>query len=427
MRHTATSIGDYLAHFEKQLDSNTSWTDTQQDRVLNCIWQLSYNEVQDRNPLAAHLLQLWTCIDSEDMWFGLLQPCAQQIGPNSTNKITQESGFEKAMGILHDFRLVERHGLNPYKIESNGYRVHKHLHAWMVNTMKPDDSRDIQRLVIRCIASNLTSLEVLQSWTLQQRLLAHAVQLCGTLQDDDRDLAGAFHKIGHLLANNGKAQMAEDVYLRALRGYEKIWGPDHAETLNTVNSLGVLYAKQGKLQEAEFMYNRALRGYEAALGPDHTETVRTVYNLGIIYADQGMLQQAQAMFGRALHGYEKGIGPGHTARSRPSLSTTWNLRPLLQGQSEPAEAYKSCQRALDNLQVIREFSSESDQSCKNTWLDFNQSTPGQSSYAHNISKGQSLTSWTGTTAVPEESYRSRRRNWFRRTLQLLFRSDVNRR
>lgn len=288
------------------------------------------------------------------------------------------------MGVLHDFRLVERHGSNPYKIESNGYRIHKHLHAWMANTMKPDDIRDMQRLIIKCIASNLTSPEVLQSWTLQQRLLAHAVQLCSSLQDDDRDLAGAFHKIGHLFANNGKAQMAEDMYLRALRGHETICGSDHAETLNTVNSLGVLYARQGKLQEAEVMYNRALRGYEAILGPYHTETARTVYNLGIIYADQGMLQQAQTMFGRALYGYEKVIGPGHTARSRPSLSTTWNLQPLLQGQNKLAEAHKHCQRALDNLQVIAEFSSGTDPSCKNTLLDFNQSTPGQSSYAHNV-------------------------------------------
>ena len=39
--------------------------------------------------------------------------------------------------------------------------------------------------------------------------------------------------------------------MRALRGYEKVWGAEHTLTLDTVNNLGILYAKQGKMVEAE--------------------------------------------------------------------------------------------------------------------------------------------------------------------------------
>ena len=65
---------------------------------------------------------------------------------------------------------------------------------------------------------------------------------------------------------------AEAMYLRALAGYEKAWGPDHTSTLDTVNNLGILYRKQGKMADAEAMYLRALAGYEKAWGPDHTST-----------------------------------------------------------------------------------------------------------------------------------------------------------
>jgi Tfp pilus assembly protein PilF len=41
-------------------------------------------------------------------------------------------------------------------------------------------------------------------------------------------------------------------------------GPDHTSTLDTVNNLGLLYADQGKMAEAEQMYIRALQGYEEA-------------------------------------------------------------------------------------------------------------------------------------------------------------------
>jgi tetratricopeptide (TPR) repeat protein len=47
---------------------------------------------------------------------------------------------------------------------------------------------------------------------------------------------------------------------RALAGYEKVLGPDHTSTLDTVNSLGLLYGDEGKLDEADQMYMRALAG-----------------------------------------------------------------------------------------------------------------------------------------------------------------------
>ncbi len=50
---------------------------------------------------------------------------------------------------------------------------------------------------------------------------------------------------------------AENMYLRALTGYEKAWGPEHTSTLDTVNNLGNLYRDQGKMKEAENMFQRA--------------------------------------------------------------------------------------------------------------------------------------------------------------------------
>jgi hypothetical protein len=52
------------------------------------------------------------------------------------------------------------------------------------------------------------------------------------------------------------------MYERALKGYEAALGPEHPTTLSIVNNLGILYQNQGKLGEAEQMYKRALKGYE---------------------------------------------------------------------------------------------------------------------------------------------------------------------
>ena len=125
-------------------------------------------------------------------------------------------------------------------------------------------------------------------WLIQRRLLQHAARcsyivLNGLITDDD--MARAFHQLGLLYADQGKLVEAEQMYMRALQGNEKAWGPEHTSTLSTVNNLGNLYADQDKLVEAEQMYMRALQGYEKAWGPEYTSTLSTVNNLGLLFAD----------------------------------------------------------------------------------------------------------------------------------------------
>lgn len=56
------------------------------------------------------------------------------------------------------------------------------------------------------------------------------------------------------------------------QGYEKALGAEHTSTLGAVINLGNLYANQGKLVEAQQMYKRALQGYEKVFGPDHLKS-----------------------------------------------------------------------------------------------------------------------------------------------------------
>ncbi|CAH0028564.1 unnamed protein product [Clonostachys rhizophaga] len=131
---------------------------------------------------------------------------------------------------------------------------------------------------------------------------------CATIQDGDEGLDWAFFNLGLLYSDQGKMQEAEEMYLRALRGKEKAWGPDHTSTLDTVNNLGLLYSVQGKRQEAEEMYLRALRGYE------------------------------------------KAIGPQDIARYRPAINTMWGLGAFLWRQDKPVEAGEYYHRAHSNLE-----------------------------------------------------------------------------
>ncbi|KAI0125291.1 hypothetical protein BJ170DRAFT_499040 [Xylariales sp. AK1849] len=344
LKRVTISFGDYLRLYKDswaRLYASTPSLGSYQDRTLCSTWQITYDQIREQNPLAAHLLQWWAYFDNEDLWFELLQP-KDKDGPAWIYDLADECEFHSAMGTLHDYGLAEPHIPTDGPLGSVGYSTHACVHGWTINVLNEEWDIKLAKLALKCVAGRVPSGNELQFWVLQRRLLSHAIKCGDGVRNSDEGIERALHKVGNLYAEQGKLQEAEDMYLRALRGYEKAWGPDHTSTLDTVNNLGVIYKKQGKLQEAEDMYLRALRGYEKAWGPDHTSILGTVNNLGVLYAEQGKLQEAEDMYLRALRGKEKAWGPDHTS----TLDTVNNLGNLYAEQGKLQEAEDMYLRAL---------------------------------------------------------------------------------
>ena len=60
-------------------------------------------------------------------------------------------------------------------------------------------------------------------------------------------------------------------------------GPEHPDTLFSVNNLGFLYHTQGRYSDAEQLFKRALVARERVLGPEHPDTLFSVNNLAALY------------------------------------------------------------------------------------------------------------------------------------------------
>ena len=87
------------------------------------------------------------------------------------------------------------------------------------------------------------------------------------------------------------------MHRRVLKATEKVLGPEHPDTLNSVSNLGLVLESQGKYEEAEAMHRRALKGYEKVLGPEHPYTLTSVNNLGLVLESQGKYEEAESMTG----------------------------------------------------------------------------------------------------------------------------------
>ena len=87
------------------------------------------------------------------------------------------------------------------------------------------------------------------------------------------------------------------------------------------------YQSSGRYDDAEKLYKRALAGREEQLGPDHPDTLRTVQNLANVYSDKGRYDDAEELYKRALAGREEKLGPDHPTRYRrqATLQSVFNI------------------------------------------------------------------------------------------------------
>ena len=326
LRQTADSFSDYL-----QLYHN-SWNDLSQynnglldydGRTLYSTWNISYQQIRDRDPSAAELIRLMAYFDNQDLWYELFQAGLDDKSLWWSEIVKNRARFNYAMSLLHDYSLVE--------IQAGNYSLHTCVHDWTMGFLNRIIDDKLCHLAIRCIGLSVKDNTEVEYWVRNRRLAQHVRRLeysrikasidWGSIRMTD------LYRIAYLYNQIGINAEAEAMYLRALQGYQKARGAEHTSTLGMVNNLGILYRNQGKMAEAEAMYLRALQGKEKAWGAEHTSTLDTVNNLGNLYADQGKMAEAEAMYLRALQGYENAVGADHprtrvVARNLNALQTS---------------------------------------------------------------------------------------------------------
>ena len=348
------SVAKYLSLYKSswlQLHENDPGLDTYEDRTLYSTWRVSLDRIQQQNELSARLLGLWCYFGNQDLWFELVCDGPTEELPWLRGLTASLPVFTKAMRLLCNYGLVEGDTVSRDTVESRGYSVHACVHSWTIHVLNKQWDNILANFAVSAIGQHVPGQDATERWATQRRLLQHAERCSLYLPEiglAQANIEGSLHNLGDLFSDQGKMKEAEEMYLRALRGYEEVWGPKHTSTLDTVNNLGKLYSNQGKMKEAKEMYLRALRGKEEAWGPKHTSTLDTVNNLGNLYSNQGKMKEAEEMYLRALRGYEEAWGPKHTL----TLDTVNNLGALYSNQGKMKEAKEMYLRALRGYEEV---------------------------------------------------------------------------
>ncbi|KAL5375449.1 hypothetical protein PMIN06_012243 [Paraphaeosphaeria minitans] len=235
------------------------------DRNVLTTWIMSYEQVQKQSEEAAWLLKLWGYLDHGELWYDLVAAASRlskdiTIPTRLLSVADDELAYDDAVGLLSRFSLVDGREV------SDSHSMHSVLHQWCGQLVEDKEQHIFGYIAAGIVALNVPSESEPDFWKRRKRLLGHAIRTSEWFIKTSfpkEEVTGVniiqestYFNLGYLLAEEDR-QKAENMYQRALQGYEKAWGPEHTSTLDTVNNLGLLYAVLRRRDEAEKMYQRA--------------------------------------------------------------------------------------------------------------------------------------------------------------------------
>ena len=130
-----------------------------------------------------------------------------------------------------------------------------------------------------------------------------------------------------VLMENGDLNNAENMWVHIMDMRKTLLGPEHSDTLNSMEDLSITYDNQGKLSEAEQLQIQVVNMRMKLLGADHLDTLTGMKNLSTTYMHQGKWNEAEQLRIQVMDMRIKLLGAEHpdTLTSIANLARTyWN-------------------------------------------------------------------------------------------------------
>lgn len=120
-----------------------------------------------------------------------------------------------------------------------------------------------------------------------------------------------FEHLAEVLKEQGKLLESEDLYRNAVIGKEKVFGPNHPETLDAKHSLALIFEAERKFEDAEDMYKQVVMVREMMLGPNNPSTCCSKFCYADMIRKLGRKKEALGLFQQSFDGYNESLGPEH--------------------------------------------------------------------------------------------------------------------
>jgi|HubBroStandDraft_1064217.scaffolds.fasta_scaffold23771_2 serine/threonine protein kinase/tetratricopeptide (TPR) repeat protein len=157
------------------------------------------------------------------------------------------------------------------------------------------------------------------------------------------DTLGSMNSVASDFSDEGHYAEAEKLDRETLSGRRRVLGPEHPDTLTSMNNLANDLAQEGHYAEAEKVYRETLEIQRRVLGPEHADTVRSMNNLANVLNDEGHYAEAEKLKRETLDIRRRVLGPEHP----DTLASMTNLAVVLYREGHYPEAEELYRQALD--------------------------------------------------------------------------------
>jgi eukaryotic-like serine/threonine-protein kinase len=142
--------------------------------------------------------------------------------------------------------------------------------------------------------------------------------------------------LGRTLWHEGKYKEAGALLGPALEIERRVLGLEHPDTLYCMNNLANVYRAEDDNGQAEPLYKKTLEIRRRVLGPENPQTLISINNLANVYWSEGDYQKAQALYIEAMEIQRRVLGPENpdTLLSMGNLASTY----AREGKDKQAEA-----------------------------------------------------------------------------------------
>ncbi|KAJ5220309.1 hypothetical protein N7468_009513 [Penicillium chermesinum] len=262
---------------------------------------LSFEELEHADPIAAKILTLFSFLHHHDLWYELLHNASEDIYPSWIQGIAaRKVSFQRLSGLLADLSFIER------KIHSNDNRrweIHPIIQAVARQRAQANEG-EYMVVAISLVASAVPRSHEESAWGNMRRLAPH-VEVCwkyiergrwGPQTDltDLESLARVFRHIGRY----NEACLMYRMIEHGLQQHNLSF--DNKEFLaDTLTNLGLVYTRQWRFDLALNTFNRSLELMRelGILTPDALMSVQ--YNKAVVFVFKNELDEAEILLRRA--------------------------------------------------------------------------------------------------------------------------------
>jgi tetratricopeptide (TPR) repeat protein/nucleoside phosphorylase len=349
LEETGCSLAEYLTQLQQKafaLLQRRGATSREHPASLVATWSLSFEKIEQADPLAADLLRFCAFLAPDSIPQELLAadgaPFVSQPDPHPTSFF---SYFDEAIALLRRFSMVRRHS------HERTFSLHRLVQV----VVKAQMDQPLQCFWAERVLQAVNAVFPAPgepAWSQGHRYLPHVSVCMMHLHNyplNSPEAPGLFSRAGRWLHEHAQYKEAETLYLCACRLEEQQGDADRPALVKTLDALARLNLDLGMYQQATSFSQRALALKKEVFGAEHPEVASTLYLLGRLSHAQVEYSQAQEFYQEALLLNKRGFG----LESPETATTLHALAWLFHDQQFYAQAEDLYQQALSiRLQKI---------------------------------------------------------------------------